>query len=30
MSQRELFSENAEFTKTGVNIAKVLNKAKTR
>ena len=30
MSQRELFSENADFTKTGVNIAKVLNKAKTR
>lgn len=30
MNQRGLFSENAEFTKTGANIAKVLNKAKTR
>lgn len=30
MSKRDLFSENAEFTRTGVNIAKVLNKAKAR
>lgn len=30
MNQRKLFSENAEHTKVGVNIAKVLSKAKTR
>lgn len=30
MNQRRLFSENGEHTKTGVLIAKVLNKAKTR
>lgn len=30
MNQRKLMSNDAEFTKTGVVIAKVLNKAKTR
>lgn len=30
MNQRKLFTENAEFTKAGLNVAKVLNKARKR